>query len=92
MPAYSWSLSRNLDRSRNKQAVFSGFNELHKTLTNLKVSYVDLSIWSGVPGSGYRAFGYTSTDAFNAMCDDPEHYFYWIPGCVNSKSCLVLGD
>lgn len=78
-----------------KQAVFSGLNEFQKAPTNLKVSYVDFSaIWFGVLASnpGYKAFGYTSTDACNAMCDDPEHYFYWIPGYVNSKLCLVLGD
>ena len=69
------------------QAVFSGLNELHKPPTNLKVSYVDFSaIWSGVLGSnlGYNAFGYTSTDACNAIVRRSRtlYNFYWIPGAL----------
>lgn len=62
----------------------------------LSVSYVNFAnIWNGVLGDspGFKAFGYTSTDSCTqctaelgcttiGMCDDPEHYFYWIPGCV----------
>lgn len=78
-----------------KQAVISGLNELHDPPMNLKVSYVDFSaIWSGVLGSnpGYIAFGYTSTDACNAMCDDPEHYFYWIPGHPSKETMRIMAD
>lgn len=66
-------------------------------LPRLNVAYVDFSvIWNGVLGSnpGFAAFGYTSTDACTTCteelgcttvgeCDDPEHYFYWIPGYVS---------
>lgn len=55
----------------------------------LNVAFSQFSrIWDGVFGSepGYRAFGYVSTEACiriccvtTGMCDDPEHYFYYIP-------------
>ena len=59
----------------------------------LNVAFVEFSrIWDGVlgPDPGYAAFGYVSTDACivdcsivfcstDGMCDDPEHYFYYIP-------------
>lgn len=67
----------------------------NKSGPKLNVAYVDFStIWNGVlgPDPGFKAFGYTNTDSCtqcysygcttDGMCDDPEHYFYWIPGCV----------
>ena len=59
----------------------------------LDVAFAAVSrIWDGVlgPDPGYEAFGYRSTDACitncsiefcstEGMCDDPEHYFYYIP-------------
>jgi hypothetical protein len=66
----------------------------------LNISYIDFAvIWDGVLGAspGYKAFGYTSTDSCTqctadlgcttiGMCDDPNHYFYWIPGYVSVNS------
>jgi hypothetical protein len=82
MQAHSWSLMSTVAEPLQPQEKF--------TNRPCSVAY----IWSGVLGSnpGYKAFGYTSTGACDAMCDDPEHYFCWIPGYVNSKLCLVLGD
>ena len=62
----------------------------------LKVAFAEFArIWDGVLDGppGYQAFGYVSTDACivdcsdtfcstDGMCDDPDHYFYYIPGCV----------
>lgn len=69
----------------------------------LNVAFADFSrIWDGVLGSypGYEAFGYTSPDwcapcneygcTTVGMCGDPEHYFYWLPGYVTSRS--LIGD
>ena len=60
----------------------------------LRVAFVEFArIWDGVLDGppGYAAFGYVSTDACitdcsstfcstDGMCDDPDHYFYYIPG------------
>ncbi len=60
----------------------------------LNVAFAEFArIWDGVLGEdpGYAAFGYVSTDACivdcaqapcqtDGMCDDPEHYFEYIPG------------
>ena len=68
-------------------------------LVRLNISYINFAnIWDGVLGAdpGYQAFGYTSTDSCTqctadlgcttiGMCDDPEHYFYWIPGYAKDK-------
>ncbi len=59
----------------------------------LNVAFAQFSrIWDAVlgPDPGYEAFGYVSTDACivdcsikfcstEGMCNDPEHYFYYIP-------------
>ena len=59
----------------------------------LDVAFAQFSrIWDGALGAdpGYAAFGYVSTDACivdcsiefcstEGMCDDPDHYFYYIP-------------
>lgn len=64
------------------------------TAAKLNVAFADFSrIWDGVLGStpGFEAFGYVSTESclscddeaactMDGMCDDPEHYFYWIVG------------
>ena len=73
------------------QRIFDGLIDLHRGSPPLNVAFADFSrIWDGVLSSdpGYRAFGYTSTrscvigDGTSTVgsCDDPEHYFYWIPG------------
>jgi hypothetical protein len=67
----------------------------------LEISYINFAnIWAGVlgPNPGFQAFGYASTDSCTqctdqlgcttiGMCDDPEHFFYWIPGYVSLSSC-----
>ncbi len=79
-----------------KQTIFSGLHGFYlgrNISAPIRIAFADFSrIWDGVlgPDPGYEAFGYTSTDACticndsgcttNGMCDDPEHYFYWIPG------------
>jgi hypothetical protein len=73
------------------------FNLRKNSTAKINVSYVDFStLWNGVlgPKPGFAAFGYTSTDSCTQctvehgcstipMCDDPEHFFYWIPGYVS---------
>ena len=70
----------------------------------LNVAFAEFSrIWDGVlgPDPGFAAFGYVSTDACivdcsdtfcstEGMCDDPDHYFYYIPGCVSPVVGFVL--
>ena len=60
----------------------------------LRVAFAEFArVWDGVLDGppGYAAFGYVSTDACitdcsstfcstDGMCDDPDHYFYYIPG------------
>jgi hypothetical protein len=81
-----------------KQAVFDGISAFHTGVNlsaPLNVAYGDFShIWDGVLDGlpGFEAFGYTNTSAcvqgstLASECDDPEHYFYWIPGSVASRS------
>ena len=80
-----------------KQAVFDGLSAFAKgqgVPTPLNVAYADFShIWDGVLDGppGYAAFGYTNTSScvngptLEGECDDPEHYFYWLPGA--SERC-----
>ncbi|KAI0658161.1 hypothetical protein C8Q70DRAFT_934458 [Cubamyces menziesii] len=63
---------------------------------SLNFAFAEFSrIWDGVLGAdpGYAAFGYMSTDVgiidstiqectANGMCDDPDHYCYYIPGLM----------
>ncbi|VDB84721.1 unnamed protein product [Peniophora sp. CBMAI 1063] len=75
-----------------KQAVFDGLSAFASGTgvpASLNVAYADFShIWDGVLDGppGYAAFGYTNTSScvngptLEGECDDPEHYFYWIPG------------
>ncbi|KAF9444267.1 carbohydrate esterase family 16 protein [Macrolepiota fuliginosa MF-IS2] len=72
----------------------------------LNVSYINFAnIWNGVLGSspGFEAFGYTSTDSCTqctadlgcttiGMCDDPDHYFYWIPGHPSKETMRIMAD
>ena len=76
------------------QSIFDDLRDLHyRDPARLNVAFADFSrIWDGVlgPDPGYEAFGYTSTESCVigdgkstvGSCDDPEHYFYWIPGWV----------
>ncbi|CAA7263438.1 unnamed protein product [Cyclocybe aegerita] len=82
----------------------SSTTQQHGRIPKLNVAYVDFStIWEGVLGSpGYEAFGYTSTDSCTlcnangctteGMCDDPEHYFYWIPGHPSKETMRIMAD
>ncbi|RPD60549.1 hypothetical protein L226DRAFT_604420 [Lentinus tigrinus ALCF2SS1-7] len=70
------------------------------------VAFVQFSrIWDGVLGAdpGYAAFGYVSTDACivdcsvvfcstEGMCDDPEHYFYYIPSHPSKEGMRIMAD
>ncbi|KAI0314311.1 hypothetical protein OF83DRAFT_1064051 [Amylostereum chailletii] len=87
-----------------KQDVFSGLSALHlgtDVPARLNVAYGDFShIWDGVLDGppGYEAFGYTSTDScvqggtIDPECDDPEHYFYWIPGHPSKETHRIMAD
>ncbi|KAF9461881.1 carbohydrate esterase family 16 protein [Collybia nuda] len=75
-------------------------------IPKLNFAYVDFAtIWEGVlgPKPGFAAFGYTSTDSCTlctpengcstiGMCDDPEHYFYWIPGHPSKETDRIMAD
>jgi hypothetical protein len=75
-----------------KNIIFSGLANFYKASPNyFGFAYVDYGrIWDAVLNGppGYQAFGYTNTSACLigdgsstiGMCDDPNHYFYWIPG------------
>ncbi|TBU25767.1 hypothetical protein BD311DRAFT_763818 [Dichomitus squalens] len=72
----------------------------------LKVAFAEFSrIWDGVLGAdpGYEAFGYVSTDACivdcsivfcstDGMCDDPDHYFYYIPSHPSKEGMRIMAD
>ncbi|KAJ8473056.1 hypothetical protein ONZ51_g8100 [Trametes cubensis] len=72
----------------------------------LNFAFAEFSrIWDGVLGTdpGYAAFGYVSTDACivdctiqecttNGMCDDPDHYFYYIPGHPSKEGHRIMAD
>ena len=61
----------------------------------LNVAFAAFSrIWDGVlgPDPGYEAFGFVDPGyciscspscSTVSMCDDPDHHFYYIPGCVS---------
>jgi len=85
------------------QSIFNGLNTLHTRAPYLSVAFVDFArIWDGVLGSdpGYQAFGYTSTESCvigdgtstAGSCDDPEHYFYWIPGHPSKETMRIMAD
>ncbi|OJT04615.1 hypothetical protein TRAPUB_4680 [Trametes pubescens] len=72
----------------------------------LRVAFAEFArIWDGVLGAapGYEAFGYVSTDACivdcsltecttEGMCDDPEHYFYYIDGHPSKEGHRIMAD
>ncbi|KAI0365404.1 hypothetical protein BV20DRAFT_954326 [Pilatotrama ljubarskyi] len=72
----------------------------------LNFAFAEFSrIWDGVlgPDPGFEAFGYVSTDACivdcsiqecttNGMCDDPDHYFYYIPGHPSKEGHRIMAD
>ena len=86
-----------------KQAVFDGLSAFANGTgvpAPLNVAYADFSrIWDGVLDGppGYAAFGYTNTSScvngrtLEGECDDPEHYFYWIPGEPSACYAALLG-
>ena len=85
----------DLSRGINSTGAGEGLNG--KPLgPRLTVAFAEFArIWDGVLDGtpGFQAFGYVSTDACitdcsitfcgtDGMCSDPDHYFYYIPGCV----------
>ncbi|KAF7773137.1 hypothetical protein Agabi119p4_5304 [Agaricus bisporus var. burnettii] len=72
----------------------------------LDISYINFAnIWEGVlgPNPGFEKFGYVSEDACTkctaelgcttiGICDDPEHYFYWIPGHPSKETMRIMAD
>ncbi|KAI0816831.1 hypothetical protein BC628DRAFT_1413988 [Trametes gibbosa] len=78
----------------------------HSEYGPLKFAFAEFSrIWDGVlgPDPGFEAFGYASTDACivdcsltecttNGMCDDPEHYFYYISGHPSKEGHRIMAD
>ncbi|KNZ74744.1 hypothetical protein J132_06285 [Termitomyces sp. J132] len=91
-----------------KQTVYNGLHDFHtrENGTQLNVSYVDFStIWDGVlgPDPGYGAFGYISPNSCTectaengcstiGMCDEPQHFFYWIPGHPSKETGRIMAD
>ncbi|KAJ3558213.1 hypothetical protein NM688_g1057 [Phlebia brevispora] len=91
-----------------RQTLFSGLYQLslgQNISAPVKVAFADIGkIWDGVlgPNPGYRAFGYTSTESctlcnehgctMEGMCDDPAHYFYWIPGHPSKETMRIMAD
>jgi len=84
------------------QSIFNGLNDLRTATPSLNVAFANFArIWDGVlgPVPGYRAFGYTNTsscitgdDGTVGDCDDPEHYFYWIPGHPSKETMRIMAD
>ncbi|KAL7284835.1 hypothetical protein ACG7TL_002148 [Trametes sanguinea] len=74
--------------------------------TTLNFAFAEFArIWDGVldGNPGYEAFGYVSTDACivdctdtecttDGMCDDPDHYFYYIPGHPSKEGHRIMAD
>ncbi|KAI0767761.1 hypothetical protein C8Q74DRAFT_1318276 [Fomes fomentarius] len=72
----------------------------------LNVAFAEFSrIWDGALGEdpGYEAFGYVSTNACivdcsiefcgtDGMCDDPDHYFYYIPNHPSKEGMRIMAD
>ncbi|KAL1948214.1 hypothetical protein VTO73DRAFT_12289 [Trametes versicolor] len=72
----------------------------------IQVAFAEFArIWDGVLGAdpGFAAFGYVSTDACivdcsltrcttDGMCDDPEHYFYYIDGHPSKEGHRIMAD
>ncbi|KAG0698546.1 hypothetical protein DFH29DRAFT_810190, partial [Suillus ampliporus] len=67
-------------------SVLDGLVALHSQDPLLNVAFANFAtIWDGMLGShpGYEAFGYKDPGSCivdDRMCDDPEHYFYWLYG------------
>ncbi|KII86154.1 carbohydrate esterase family 16 protein [Plicaturopsis crispa FD-325 SS-3] len=84
-----------------KQSIFDGLHAFHTNASRLDVAFADFArIWDGVLDGppGYEAFGYTSTDncvqgaTIDPECDDPEHYFYWIPRHPSKETHRIMAD
>ncbi|KAI0752437.1 hypothetical protein C8Q80DRAFT_1145938 [Daedaleopsis nitida] len=72
----------------------------------LNVAFAAFSrIWDGVLGAdpGFEVFGYVSTDACitdcssapcqtDGMCDDPDHFFQYIPGHPSKEGMRLMAD
>jgi len=85
------------------QSIFDGLNALHISAPYLNVAFADFSrIWDGVlgPDPGHKAFGYTHTESCVVgdgtstvgSCNDPAHYFYWIPGHPSKETMRIMAD
>ncbi|KAH0825876.1 hypothetical protein J3R83DRAFT_7746 [Lanmaoa asiatica] len=79
------------------QSIYDGLGKFRAQSPPLNVVFVNFAtIWDGVlgPDPGYRAFGYTNTSACvgTSICDDPEHYFYWIPGHPSKETHRIMAD
>jgi len=84
------------------QSIFDGLHDLHTGSPSLNVAFANFArIWDGVlgPDPGYRAFGYTNTSSCITGdqgtvgdCDDPKHYFYWIPGHPSKETMRIMAD
>ncbi|KIJ64866.1 carbohydrate esterase family 16 protein [Hydnomerulius pinastri MD-312] len=85
------------------QSIYDGLAAFRSQSPPLNVAFVNFAtIWDGVLGSdpGYQAFGYTNTsscvigDGTSTVgsCDDPEHYFYWIPGHPSKETHRIMAD
>ncbi|KAI0752416.1 hypothetical protein C8Q80DRAFT_1097312 [Daedaleopsis nitida] len=84
----------------------TGHNEAAGDGPKLNVAFAEFSrIWDGVlgPDPGFQAFGYVSTDACivdcsiefcgtDGMCDDPDHYFYYIPSHPSKEGMRIMAD
>ncbi|EMD36670.1 carbohydrate esterase family 16 protein [Gelatoporia subvermispora B] len=91
-----------------KQSIYSGLAQYHDgTNISAPINWAFANfahIWDGVLDGppGYRAFGYTNTSACTTcnddgctmvgMCDDAEHYFYWIPGHPSKEGMRIMAD
>ncbi|KAI0767759.1 hypothetical protein C8Q74DRAFT_1282217 [Fomes fomentarius] len=84
----------------------TGHGEAEGEGPKLNVAFAELArIWDGVLGTdpGFEAFGYVSTDACitdcsiqlcstDGMCDDPDHFFYYIPGHPSKEGMRIMAD
>jgi len=87
-----------------KNQIFSGLaSSRQANASDFGFAYVNFDrIWNAVLNGppGYQAFGYNNTGACLigsgnstvGMCDDPAHYFYWIPGHPSKQGHRIMAD